>query len=211
MCIKMASGDHKAGGLGVRDLNGPNPAKTQRGVRDEQRKGRAGPGRAREFPREGQPSRVSGWFSLLKAHRLEPALGSWPGRDLISARLATASREHNTRSKGMPRGPVWEGAGWRGVERCRPGAPVQGRGGLGRGSCNLAIGPAARPSAFAKAAHPRPPGRRRLPNCLPVYTACISTTPSRLARSGSTGAPTRTRASVRLVHTAISSRVDMSG
>lgn len=44
---------------------------------------RAGPGPARKFP-----LRVSGRFSLLKAHRLEPVFSSWPGRDFISARLA---------------------------------------------------------------------------------------------------------------------------
>lgn len=155
--------------------------------------------------------RVSGRFSSLKAHRLESVLGSWPGRDFTSARLGSASREYNAPCRGMPRGPVWEGTGWRAVSRCRPGSLRPSAAGLGRRSCNLAIGGAVRPSAFAKAPHPRPQGRRCLAASLPVYTACISTTRSRLALLGSARAPTRTRASVRLVHTAISSRVDMSG
>lgn len=155
--------------------------------------------------------RVSGRFSSLKAYRLESVFGSWPERDFTSARLATASREHNALCRGMPRGPVWEGTGWRVVSRCRSRSLRPSAAGLGRGSCNLAIGGAVRPSAFAKAPHPRPQGRRCLSPSLPVYTACNSTTRSRLALLGSAQAPTRTRASVRLVHTAISSRVDMSG
>lgn len=155
--------------------------------------------------------RVSGRFSSLKAHMLESVLGSWPGRGFASARLATASREHNALCSGMPRGPVREGTGWRAVSRCRSGSLRPSAAGLGRGSCNLAIGGAVRPSAFVKAPHPRPQGRRCLSPSLSVYTVCISTTRSRLALLGSARAPTRTRASVRLVHTAISSRVDMSG
>lgn len=65
-------------------------------MEDETSRERAGPGPARKFP-----LRVSGRFSLLKAHRLEPVFSSWPGRDFISARLATASQEHNTLCKGM--------------------------------------------------------------------------------------------------------------
>lgn len=67
----------------------------------EQRRERAGLGLARKFSREGKPLRVSGGFSLLKALRLEPVLGSWPGTDLISARLANTSREHNALCRGM--------------------------------------------------------------------------------------------------------------
>lgn len=56
---------------------------------------------------------------MLKTHRSEPVGGSRPGRDFISDRLATASREHNALCGGMPVRPSF---GARGSAGRRAGA-----------------------------------------------------------------------------------------
>lgn len=157
----MASGAHKTRVLGVGDPNGRSPQRPSE-ERETSRE-RAGPGPAGPGAKvpQGGPTLACFWpVFLVKGAQVGACsrLLAWEGFNKRSPGDCKPGTQYPV--QGNATRPSLGGAGWRGVERCRSGAPVPGCSGLGRGSCNLAVGPAERPAVFPEAHHPtpRPPG-----------------------------------------------------